>query len=120
MAAAAARQGTVRRCDMLVRGEMSVYRDVLLGRRLIPLHGGLHSLMGPSESALNFTPASEDAIRDLPTAVVKSLTCTVCLETDSDVEAVRLPCGHDFHQECIEPWLLTNKVCPMCRHPVEG
>ena len=23
-------------------------------------------------------------------------------------------CGHKFHTECIQPWLNTNKKCPIC------
>ena len=23
-------------------------------------------------------------------------------------------CGHMFHEECISPWLNTNKKCPIC------
>lgn len=23
-------------------------------------------------------------------------------------------CGHIFHTECIDPWLKTNKKCPIC------
>lgn len=23
-------------------------------------------------------------------------------------------CGHSFHNECIDPWIKTNKKCPIC------
>ncbi len=23
-------------------------------------------------------------------------------------------CGHGFHSECINPWLINNKKCPIC------
>ena len=44
--------------------------------------------------------------------------CTICL---CDVEAgsfVRhLPCGHTFHQKCVDAWLTSQQwtVCPNCR-----
>ena len=31
----------------------------------------------------------------------------------------KLRCGHYFHCECIDPWLLKNKaVCPVCRRGI--
>ena len=43
--------------------------------------------------------------------------CSICM-TDMDVgnEACELPCNHNFHSECIEPWLKQyNYKCPICR-----
>ena len=46
--------------------------------------------------------------------------CAVCrneYEPDSDVR--RLPCGHIYHPECIDPWFLArNMRCPTCRHDI--
>ena len=49
-----------------------------------------------------------------------SKTCTICLcelEVGEKVCALPSPCddGHIFHTGCIEQWLETNSVCPMCR-----
>ena len=42
--------------------------------------------------------------------------CIVCLEPMKKGEEVRtLPCTHKLHTECIDPWLRSNKVCPVCR-----
>ena len=31
----------------------------------------------------------------------------------------KLRCGHYFHSECIDPWLLNSKaVCPVCRRGI--
>lgn len=44
--------------------------------------------------------------------------CSVCLgEYEVDESVKRLPpCGHEFHAECINQWLINHTTCPMCRH----
>ncbi|KNE61876.1 hypothetical protein AMAG_07148 [Allomyces macrogynus ATCC 38327] len=50
-----------------------------------------------------------------------SLTCSICLEDYALNDTIReLPCHHDFHAKCVQPWLeraLTDRViaCPVCR-----
>ena len=44
-------------------------------------------------------------------------TCNICLEVNND--SVVLPCGHFFHENCIDKWLLEkSNVCPTCRKEV--
>ena len=47
-----------------------------------------------------------------------SKTCAICLcEFEVGEKVCALPCddGHIFHTKCIEQWLETNSVCPVCR-----
>lgn len=46
--------------------------------------------------------------------------CPVCLDEFSGGEALNeLPCGHCFHRECIQPWLLYRSAeCPLCKNDV--
>lgn len=43
--------------------------------------------------------------------------CAVCLcEFDGEDRLRLLPvCGHAFHLQCIDTWLLSNSTCPLCR-----
>jgi len=42
--------------------------------------------------------------------------CTVCLEEMKlGGSALELLCKHVFHRDCIEPWLLKQASCPLCR-----
>lgn len=48
------------------------------------------------------------------------VTCSICLsEFNEGTIMRRLPCGHDFHQRCVDKWLLRNKRCPLCMHAVD-
>lgn len=43
-------------------------------------------------------------------------TCVICLvnfEIGNNITV--LPCNHDFHQTCINKWLVVNNTCPLCR-----
>ncbi|KAF2150086.1 hypothetical protein K461DRAFT_281332 [Myriangium duriaei CBS 260.36] len=47
--------------------------------------------------------------------------CVVCLEeyVDGVSQVMSLPCGHEFHAECITPWLTTRRrTCPICKGDV--
>ncbi|MCJ1248664.1 hypothetical protein MMC30_005882 [Trapelia coarctata] len=51
----------------------------------------------------------------------KQVECVVCLEEyiDGQSRVMSLPCGHEFHAECITPWLTTRRrTCPICKGDV--
>ncbi|OWZ05034.1 Kazal-like serine protease inhibitor, partial [Phytophthora megakarya] len=55
----------------------------------------------------------------------KDRTCCICLnDYDSDEESevvedrmVKLPCSHQFHEDCVIDWFNTSTTCPLCRQP---
>ncbi|GAA5868620.1 hypothetical protein JCM1840_005514 [Sporobolomyces johnsonii] len=55
----------------------------------------------------------------VPTNPSDALSCPICVCDFAPGEEVRiLPCDqrHQFHRECIDPWLLgVSRLCPLCR-----
>jgi hypothetical protein len=46
--------------------------------------------------------------------------CTICQDIMGDEDTCRLliPCGHIYHQNCIDQWFARNVHCPSCRHDI--
>ncbi|KRT82986.1 zinc finger protein, partial [Oryctes borbonicus] len=68
--------------------------------------------------------AAKKALSKIPTKTIKSEDkevkdgecCAVCIEPYKPLEVLRiLPCTHEFHKNCIDPWLLEHRTCPMCK-----
>ncbi|KAF8733083.1 hypothetical protein HU200_015447 [Digitaria exilis] len=68
----------------------------------------------------------QDVIDALPVFLYKEVVgagakepfdCAVCLCEFAGEDRLRLlpPCGHAFHIDCIDTWLLSNSTCPLCR-----
>ena len=64
--------------------------------------------------------AIELSKKDMPTNAIKSHLfydeCVICKEKFKSQDTVKdLPCRHIFHAVCIDQWLLTHKLCPVCK-----
>ncbi|XP_063927590.1 E3 ubiquitin-protein ligase goliath-like [Zophobas morio] len=69
--------------------------------------------------------AAKKALSKIPTKNIKSEDkevqgdgecCAICIEPYKICDVLRiLPCGHEFHKSCIDPWLLEHRTCPMCK-----
>lgn len=46
-----------------------------------------------------------------------SKTCFICLQTQPQF-VYHLPCGHFFHNECLNKSLLFSNLCPICKKPL--
>jgi E3 ubiquitin-protein ligase RNF115/126 len=69
-------------------------------------------------------PASEAAIRSLPTRKVEEsmmgndgkAECSICMDNvEIGQEVTVLPCNHWFHGDCVTAWLKEHDTCPHCR-----
>ncbi|XP_039361839.1 RING finger protein 215 isoform X3 [Mauremys reevesii] len=48
-------------------------------------------------------------------------SCVVCLDQFHKNQCLRvLPCSHEFHRDCVDPWLLLQQTCPLCKHNILG
>ena len=67
------------------------------------------------------SPKPHVEVDKLPTRISTAMDvetdCSICLKAFKQGETMRvLPCQHEFHQECIDRWLLdSNRTCPCCR-----
>lgn len=94
------------------------------------------SLLTPTPAIPAAIPALRPASRDGPAQPEKGsggvsaewkkymgrqVECVVCLEEyiDGVSRVMSLPCGHEFHADCITPWLTTRRrTCPICKGDV--
>jgi E3 ubiquitin-protein ligase RNF115/126 len=72
-------------------------------------------------------PASENAIKNLPTKKVDQemlgsdgkAECSICMDNvEVGTDVTTLPCNHWFHRECVVAWLKEHDTCPHCRKAI--
>ncbi|XP_009759313.1 RING-H2 finger protein ATL7-like [Nicotiana tabacum] len=51
---------------------------------------------------------------------VNDTQCSVCLgDYEAEDKLQQIPaCGHTFHMDCIDHWLVTHNTCPLCRRSI--
>nr|GLL20868.1 E3 ubiquitin-protein ligase SDIR1-like [Ipomoea trifida] len=93
----------------------------------LPVHK--YKIFGPQSAGLSGQQVSSSSSAEKKQEPVNSagsskpsddeLTCSVCLEQVNEGELVRsLPCLHQFHANCIDPWLRQQGTCPVCKFKI--
>ncbi|CAA0823983.1 RING-H2 finger protein ATL1 [Striga hermonthica] len=77
---------------------------------------GLDELLIRNIPTVRYTPHQQ------PELFTNSSKCVVCLNEFRNQETLRvLPkCGHAFHVDCIDIWLVSSSSCPLCRSAISG
>jgi hypothetical protein len=79
------------------------------------------SQFSPSRSPQSEKPSIHPKTAKRKRYTGRQVECVVCLEeyVDGESQVMSLPCGHEFHAECITPWLVTRRrTCPICKGDV--
>lgn len=119
---------------------ISWYSFVLLLQLLVVepfIRFGMHLVVRAATSGILHTNrGAKDGTLDLMTAVKydKSIfadpsnpadsrpqnECCFCLEEyDSEQAIIETPCKHMMHRECLQRWLKSSHLCPICRGDLE-
>jgi len=71
-------------------------------------------------------PAANKVIDSLPVIKIDSNMkvdahrCSVCFEDfELGTSALKLPCKHLYHKDCVTTWLKEHNTCPICRFELE-
>ncbi|KAF9131131.1 hypothetical protein BGX30_013215 [Mortierella sp. GBA39] len=85
------------------------------------MHSRPGSISGRSTRSVKALGAAEtlDANADVvPQEGFTNDMCAICLDDFLEGEEIRtLPCHHEFHCECIDPWLTRkSSTCPLCKY----
>ncbi|KAE9606354.1 hypothetical protein Lal_00013645 [Lupinus albus] len=77
---------------------------------------GIGGVKGMPQSCIQNLPFQEYNSNKL-FKLYSKISCSICLQDFEDGELVRIlpKCGHLFHVECIDKWLIRQGSCPMCR-----
>lgn len=94
------------------------------GAGMNPFEQGFERAGDPDPRKKEALGASASTLRNLPRVKVtgydiaanESPECSVCLDDlQIGATALRIPCGHLFHEDCVKEWLKKSNECPVCR-----
>lgn len=96
----------------LVYGNNANYINMTSNRLYIPLEPLFYP---PLQKTSNVSV--KNLLENTKLIINKELDyCSICIN-DIDINNIIrvLKCKHQFHQTCIDTWLIHNNICPLCR-----
>ncbi|MFS7950101.1 putative transcription factor C2H2 family [Helianthus anomalus] len=86
---------------------------------MIMIAGLVDSVMTPIKSWLDTLVMGDNQHNMTMKEVRSRVDCIVCLSEVGSGETFAMleRCGHGFHVECVEAWLIDHPNCPLCRTP---
>ena len=99
--------------DQKIMDEICPNPDKMSYEQLLELEEGLGNVnKGLSKEKINKIP-----LKPFHKAFFEDNSeCIICMENFGENELVKqLPCGHIFHGDCIDNWLIQQKNCPFCK-----
>lgn len=90
----------------------------VLRRRARLAGAAAHDRLAPAETDAMFPRFHFEKAHAAALGAAGEPACAVCLcgyEEGEDLR--RLRCGHSYHADCLDEWLVTNASCPRCRKP---
>ncbi|KAJ2356194.1 hypothetical protein GGF43_002227 [Coemansia sp. RSA 2618] len=85
----------------------------------VSLDDEMHNAMSAEDTRSTLGPCTCTDDKDAESLLKGSIaTCIVCIDDFAVGSKMRiLPCGHNFHIECIDPWLTSkSSLCPLCKY----
>ena len=85
-------------------------------QRFVPImyENNDNGVRATDKQILNNLP--ETQIEDVSKLDSEKKNCVICLEDFKNKDkAIILPCIHLFHKNCINNWLKTKNICPICK-----
>ena len=91
--------------------------DNMSYEQLLERYGDGSENRGASSGAISSLPVSK--VGDPQSLPDDKRQCSICLEDfESGDDRTSLPCLHGFHTECVNRWLKSNGICPVCKTSV--
>jgi hypothetical protein len=105
--------------DMATVGKVVVFDSPQ--RKSVTPQAEVDSLNVSCVPITNSEPVVSDDVQKAEVCPVEDDTAECCLCMEDLILGCKmreLPCGHSFHLECVDDWLLRRRTCPVCLRDV--
>lgn len=105
--------------DMRLDIEEMSYEELLaLGERIGSVNTGLseEDVMNKLKTKAYLTGKTYINLEEEAPIDVEAQSCIICQEEYKNQEKIgSLDCGHEYHANCLQKWLIVKNVCPICK-----